>query len=108
MAELLQGFQQMSLETLRDNNVYNYEMLEKELQSIISFYQGQVTLDEVADFVDFGEYGVAYDLLCSLLIQDGVTMPKQVYERFVALGKRMELDEFSWERLLPIVVNSTP
>ena len=83
---------------------YNYELLENGLRSIVARYKGQLKaeyLKDVTDFIDVGEYGEAFDLLCSVIRNAQQRVPGDVYEMLTTLGREMQLDEKLWTGLLP-------
>lgn len=55
--------------------------------------------DNVASFVQAGEFGVALETLCTQLYEYDVKPPADEFARIAALGRRMNLDPSVWEIL---------
>lgn len=84
---------------------YNYELLENGLRSVVARYRGQLKaeyLNDITEFIDVGEYGEAFDLLCCVITNAQQRVPADVYETLATLGREMELDERQWTELLPL------
>jgi hypothetical protein len=90
----------MFQETL--NNMYDYELLERKLLSIVSSFENILPLGEVKELIYYTEYGEAYDLLCAILRQENVSISQDTYAQIVELGQLMELEESVWLKLQPI------
>jgi hypothetical protein len=85
--------------------MYNYELLENGLRAIVARYREQLKaehLKDVTDFIDVGEYGEAFDLLCCVIANAQQRVPADVYETLATLGREMRLDEKLWTGLLPL------
>lgn len=86
--------------------MYDYDELAEKLSSVISSPAGWLTPDEtreVREFIEVGEYGLAYETLCSIIEEENKTIAPDIYDQLVALGRRMEFEEEVWTKLLPRV-----
>lgn len=86
--------------------MYDYPLLEERLGSLLSSDAGHLTADEkreVRDFIEVGEYGLAYETLCDIITEGNKTISSDTYDRLAALGRRMEFAEDVWSRLRPHV-----
>jgi len=86
--------------------VYDYEALEEGLNAINAPREGWLTEEEraqVGDFIEVGEYGLAYEVLSDILDERGVAVPADIYHELVRLGRKMGLDESTWLKLRPLV-----
>ena len=85
--------------------MYDYKAVEEKLNRVISHFAlqlGDEGVTEVSDFISYGEYGEAFDLLCHILAQKRLPIPPDIYELLVGLGKQMELEASVWRQLEPL------
>jgi hypothetical protein len=80
----------------------DYKKLEQDILAILAALQG--TLDaaemkEVRDFVEAGEYGIAFETLCSILGDRHAPISPAVVDKLTELGQRMGIDEENWRGL---------
>jgi hypothetical protein len=69
-----------------------YRQVEAELATILSELALVVTPDdllEVNDLIGHGEYGLALETLSGVLTEAHTPIPRDVYERMIALATRM-------------------
>jgi hypothetical protein len=69
------------------------EILMAELRAIFSATEAA----EVRNFITVGEYGLALETLCGVIIDGGYTIPQSVYQQIIDLGNRMNIDRAFWE-----------
>ena len=55
----------------------------------------------VFEFIDVGEYGLAFDSICSIVLEKNITISREIYDRLSELGKLMELNPDTWTKLKP-------
>lgn len=53
--------------------------------------------ENVAGFIDVGEFGVAFETLCTQMYEYDVLPSPDARARLAALGRRLELDPSYWE-----------
>jgi hypothetical protein len=53
----------------------------------------------VTDLIEAGEFGVAFETLCTQLYEFDVAVPGDVRARLETLGRRLELDPALWKLL---------
>ena len=88
---------------------YDYGELEARLNSILSEGGGWLSpeeSEEVRGFIDVGEYGLAFETLCGIIVEEGKSISPEVYRRLVQLGQLMKLDEQTWLKLKPFTAPS--
>jgi len=80
----------------------DFKKLENDILAILAALQD--TLDdaetkEVRDFVEPGEYGVAFETLCSILGDKHAQISPAIIDKLTELGQRMGIDEETWRGL---------
>jgi hypothetical protein len=80
----------------------DYKKLEQDILAILATLQD--TLDaaetkEVRDFVEPGEYGIAFETLCSILGDRRAPISPAMLDKLTDLGQRMGIDEENWRDL---------
>ena len=55
--------------------------------------------ENVASFIRSGEYGVAFETLCTQMYEYDVRADRDDRARFAAIGQQLELDPSLWEVL---------
>ena len=85
--------------------MYDFESLEKKLRIVLAYFatklKGEV-VDQVGEFIEYGEYGEAYELLCHVAVSENQPIPPNIYEMIVELGQQMKLSNDVWEKLTPL------
>ena len=86
--------------------MHDYKSLENELKSVVDSVaqdlKNKAQVRQINELIDeHAEYGVAYDLLCYLILNEELKISPDIYERIVELGKQMKMEEDSW---LPLAV----
>lgn len=61
--------------------------------------------EEVSHFVNHGEYGVALETLCAIIEEENKGISSELYRHIQELGKRMELDPETWDRVKSYVID---
>jgi hypothetical protein len=85
--------------------MYDYESLEKKLRVVLSYFATKLRselVDEIREFIEHREYGVAYELLCHLITSENQRIPPNIFKMIVELGQQMELPNDVWEKLEPL------
>jgi len=77
----------------------DFKKLENDILAILAALQD--TLDdaetkEVRDFVEPGEYGVAFETLCSILGDKHAQISPTLVDKLTEVGRRMGIDEETW------------
>lgn len=89
--------------------MYDYAGLEKQLQSLISrqpalFSEGEVA--EILHFIDVGEYGLALETLCDIILEEKKSIDAHTYHQIEELGRQMKMESPVWTRLKPGNLNN--
>lgn len=82
--------------------MHDYESLEKKLRIVLSYFATKLdgkVVDQIREFVDHGEYGEAYELLCHVAASENQPIAPNIYEMIVELGQQMKLSNDVWEKL---------
>ncbi len=56
---------------------------------------------EVFEYINVGEYGLAFDAICSIVLEKNRTVTREVYDRLNEVGNAMELNPSTWTKLRP-------
>ena len=81
-----------------------FQRLERDIGSLLSGLAGIFTseeIDEVHEYVDHAEYGLAFETLCAIAKEKNRIIPKECHEIFRSLVRRMQIDEEWWDGLDP-------
>jgi plasmid maintenance system antidote protein VapI len=82
--------------------MYDYNFLDKQLNALISSMIDSLSQDEISELrelLDAGEYGVAYETLCSIIVERNKLITKQMYAQLIELGQKMQMTEDTWLKL---------
>ena len=79
-------------------NTY-YQDLEDELRLLLGSLENLTSSDlsEVEEYLQVGEYGVAFETLCSIIKSIGVT--DVLRPRSLHLAKKMDIDPIWWKEI---------
>ena len=80
----------------------HYRFLEDELKSLISSpvdWLSDTERQDVVEFIDVDEYGLAYEALRYMIIQRNKTLSPESHRRLVALARKMGMSEDAWAGL---------
>lgn len=81
---------------------YDYKQLEVDLLGVLADLGETLTPGEVQEvrlFIDAGEYGVAFETLCSILKEELKPISPSLGARLLDLGQRMEIEPEYWRDL---------
>lgn len=59
--------------------------------------------ENVIEYVEYNEFGVAYELLCTQLYEFDIKISIEDYELIKQIGKRMKLEPSEWTYLKEII-----
>src|SRR4051794_30848589 len=80
---------------------FDYQKLEKELSQLLaamtSFTPSEVA--EVQQFLAVGEYGVAFETLCSIVKGESKPVSSEISLKVRELGKQMKIDPVWWTEI---------
>jgi hypothetical protein len=79
--------------------MYDYESLERDLENIFQFLKATYPDEDLAmvrEYIDVGEYGLAYDQMCITIAQRHTPLPPVLQRMLRSLGTRMKIDPRSW------------
>jgi hypothetical protein len=62
-------------------------------------------VDEVNEYIEFNEGGLALEILCANLYEFSCLIPRRAYELIEKAGTGMEMDKKHWEFLKPLVID---
>ena len=60
-------------------------------------------IEEATSLLNNREYGVAYELVCEHLYENGLPISRDIYSLAETAGREMELDPKSWQFIEPLV-----
>ncbi|HEV8001711.1 MAG TPA: MafI family immunity protein [Planctomycetaceae bacterium] len=79
-----------------------YQRLESDLERLLLDLSSELSdpdAAEVRSFIDAGEYGVAFETLCDVIVERGVVIPRDAHERMTELAGRMDIEKRFWSEL---------
>lgn len=79
--------------------MYDYDSLERDLENVFRFLKETYPDEDLAparEYIDVGEYGLAYDQLCIIIAQRHTNLPPELKRMLRSLGTRMKIDPRSW------------
>lgn len=79
--------------------------LDIELLSIISKISNfpQKDREEIEEFIEYSEYGIALENICSVIEQEKLNINILIYNKIKELGMYMELDHELWNCILGLI-----
>lgn len=85
----------------RFSNEY-YQQLEQKMRDLFRDFTKLSDADRalIEEFLDHGEYGIAFEHLCYTLEERGVEMRRELKPRVQALAVQMEIDPRRWKDLV--------
>ena len=81
---------------------YDYKSLEVELLALLTDLGETLAakeIEEVHHFIEAGEYGVAFETLCSILNDEQKAISTSVGATLRDLGGRMDIDPECWRNI---------
>lgn len=81
---------------------HDYRNLERAITSLLESLAGVLTdseTGEVQQFLDAGEYGVAFETLCCILKDGRKAITARDAEQIRVLAEEMEIDEGYWRAI---------
>lgn len=82
--------------------MYDYKLLEKKLEDLSAYFADKLPeqdLSDVKEYVHYGEYGLAYEVLCYAIAKQNQKVSQEIYEDIVNLGKSMNIEKDTWTQL---------
>ena len=80
-------------------NVESAEALVQELTSKLEHQLKSVDVENIREYVEAGEWGVGYELLCAQLDEYGIQIDAEVFSSLCKLGKFGRFDPSVWSDL---------
>jgi hypothetical protein len=79
-----------------------YQILEKDLKQLLLALNSFTPLEisEVDHFLAAGEYGIAFETLCAIIIEKRKCVPQELRSKIRELAERMDIDSDWWERIV--------
>jgi len=82
---------------------YDYGRLETDLLDVLALLEDQFDEEEgkeVRVFIEAGEYGVAFETICSIIKEEGKSIPVLVANRLEDLGGRLGIEPDYWRDIV--------
>ncbi|WP_287157566.1 hypothetical protein [Chloroflexus sp.] len=79
--------------------MYDYDALERDLETVFAFLKAMYPDEDLTmarEFIDVGEYGLAYDEMCVVIANRRTILPPGLAHTFRSLGARMGIDPRAW------------
>lgn len=77
--------------------------LKNRLYAILSAVKAahpSMPIEDVADFIKYGEWKLAVEVLCENMVEDDLSFPKERYPDLISAVESLNVDRKYWERLL--------
>ncbi len=84
-------------------------ILAAELRAIVAAFSEKLPPGDVGaaeDLISHGEYGVALELICTQVHEYELPVAKETFRAIEQCGRRMQMDESSWNFLRDLRVRS--
>jgi len=84
----------------------DYQAVETNLNTVMARVAplvSEIDANDIREFVQAGEYGLAFELLCHALATGQQPISAEVYALIDTLGSQLELDSCRWELLKPFI-----
>ncbi|MFT7879339.1 MAG: MafI family immunity protein [Sulfurimonas sp.] len=78
---------------MRNNNYTEIEKLLMDLLNLLTDIFNEDEIQEVKEFIDVGEYGLALDTLIDIIVEEKKQVSENVLEIIYKLARIMSLDE---------------
>ena len=81
----------------------NYHTIEAGLTLLLHWITStsrDTSVDDVCEYIDVGEYGLAYDAICVIFAQSNEPIPSDIRAEITTLGSLMDIDPRSWGLVL--------
>lgn len=74
----------------------------KAIESLLAEVQNLPDADKenISMFLEDGEWGVAFDALCSQIFENEINISAEMYDRIERLGMEMQIDPSEWRFLI--------
>lgn len=56
---------------------------------------------DILEFLEHGEWGVAFEVLCSVIEQENLSINAAQYNEIIDIGHDMDMDDTLWVRIKP-------
>ncbi|MCK4261372.1 MAG: MafI family immunity protein [Halanaerobiales bacterium] len=79
------------------------------IENIILEILGQINgfpqkdTNDVLELIEHNEWGVAFEIICSVIEQERLNIKHSVYDKIVEIGTEMELSSCLWTDILEMV-----
>ena len=78
---------------------HDWQLLERELRALVTALRASAILDdaqEVEMYLHAGEYGLAFETICSILATGGKPLSSTFRAQLAAIGERIGVDGTEW------------
>jgi hypothetical protein len=56
---------------------------------------------DILEFLEHDEWGVAFEVLCSVIEQENLSINESQYNEIIDIGREMDMDDTLWVRIEP-------
>ena len=67
------------------------------LEMAIDLKLPKIDIDSITEYLEHGEWGIAFELLCSAIEFDKIEITHLIYLEIKEMGEHMHMDEDLWE-----------
>ena len=85
---------------------YDYTKLSNRMAMLFDGFRGRApsaALEAAREFLDYNEYGVAYEALADVLASNRVSITEAELSAMREVAEQMELEAGAWQQLSPLV-----
>ena len=75
---------------------------ESEIRNMIDCFHDmpQQDVDSMIELLDHGEWGVAFEILCSTLVQEKIPIDTAMFRKIEHIGRQMNFEEILWSGMI--------
>ena len=88
--------------------MFDYKLVVSKLNEALFLVSGvlsETQVDNIRSFISAGEWSLALEFLCDMLLENELPVHPRAYELFQETGTILDLKSENWEMLKPQVIN---
>lgn len=59
-------------------------------------------MESISEYLEHNEWGIAFEVLCSAIENDKISITLSDFEEIKLIGKGMNMDEGLWVKIMPL------
>jgi hypothetical protein len=85
-----------------------YRRYRETLERLAGEFESQLResiISEIKEYARVGEYELGFDLLCNMLLEYSVPVPRDTFIRIEVIGNELKLSQDRWTYLEPLITS---